>query len=232
MDQSPVIGITVSIDHGKIIRKNHDYLYVKRAYAQAIKQVGGQAILISPDLRPQTVAAICDAIVISGGDDLSPELYGEAACAEVNPESAERVAWERQLLNLLVETDTPVLGVCYGMQLMNVHFGGSLHQDLSSAYDGALDHGGFGRRTSHEVLINENSRLFSSLGSKAMVSSLHHQAVKTLAPDFHIAATAVDGVIEAIECKNLLGVEWHPEADQTAEAIYSLLLRKAESKSP
>jgi putative glutamine amidotransferase len=228
MNKSPVIGITVSLDHGQIIRKNHDYLYVKRAYAQAIKRVGGQPVLISPDLAPQTVAEICQAIVISGGDDIAPELYGEKTGSSVNPESVERVEWERQLLDLFVGTEMPVLGVCYGMQLMNVHFGGSLYQDLSAACENAFDHGGLGRLTSHEIKINKASRLFPLIGAKATVSSLHHQAIKNLAPGFQIAATAEDGVIEAIEFKNLLGVEWHPEADATSEAVYSLLLRKAE----
>jgi gamma-glutamyl-gamma-aminobutyrate hydrolase PuuD len=228
MHRTPIIGITVSLDHGKIIRKNHDYLYVKRAYAQAIKKVGGQPILISPDITPQAVVEICNAIVISGGDDLSPELYGEAACAAVNLESVERVAWERQLLDLCVESAMPVLGICYGMQLMNVHFGGSLYQDISATHEKAFDHGGLGRLTSHDIHIHKDSRLFPAIGAKATVSSLHHQAINRLAPGFQIAASAEDGIIEAIECKNLLGVEWHPEADATGEAVYSLLLRKPE----
>jgi putative glutamine amidotransferase len=231
MNRTSVIGITVSIDEGKIIRKNHDYLYVKRAYAQAIKKVGGQPILISPDIEPQAVAEICDAIVISGGDDVSPELYGEVACAAVNLESLERVEWERQLLNLLVETDKPVLGVCYGMQLMNVHFGGSLYQDISATHENPLDHGGLGRLTSHDIHIHKDSRLFAALGAEARVSSLHHQAINQLAHGFRIAATAGDGIIEAIEFKNLLGVEWHPEADPTGEAVYSLLLQNLPKNS-
>ena len=228
MNQAPVVGITVSLDHGNIIRKNHDYFYVKRAYAEAVKAVGGRPVLISPDLAPESVAEICDAIVISGGDDLAPELYGEEASAAVKAESSERISWERLLLDLFRGTATPVLGVCYGMQLMNAHFGGSLYQDISAARTGALDHGGMGRLTAHDVLIREGSRLFSLLGAAATVSSLHHQAVKQLAPGFQVAATAADGVIEAIECENLLGVEWHPEADSTREAVYSFLLRKTE----
>ena len=97
MNESPVIGITVSIDHGKIIRKNHDYLYVKKAYSETVKKAGGQPLLISPDLTAEVAAEICDAIIISGGDDIPPSLYGEPVEAEINQESAERIRWERRV---------------------------------------------------------------------------------------------------------------------------------------
>ncbi len=153
MNESPVIGITVSIDHGKIIRKNHDYLYVKKAYSETVKKAGGQPILISPDLTAEVAAEICDAIIISGGDDIPPSLYGEPVEAEINQESAERIRWERRVLDLFVQSESPLLGVCYGMQLINVHFGGSLYQDLHAGFENALDHGGLGKATSHRVTI-------------------------------------------------------------------------------
>jgi putative glutamine amidotransferase len=222
-----VIGITVSLDHGERLRAGHDYLYIKRAYAEAVARAGGAPLLISPELEPQAVAEICDGLVISGGDDIPPALYGERTGAALRQESAERIAWERQLLDCFTETGTPLLGVCYGMQLINVHFGGTLVQDIREANPAALDHGGGGRTTAHKIEISAGSFLAPLFGSTAQVCSTHHQAVARLAAGFRVAARSADGVIEAIERDHLLAVEWHPEADQTGEAIYRLLVERA-----
>jgi putative glutamine amidotransferase len=230
MNESSIIGITVSIDHGKTIRKNHDYLYVKKAYSEAVKRAGGQPILISPDLTPEAAAAICDAVVISGGDDIPPSLYGEQVKAEINQESSERIWWERHVLDLFVRSERPLLGVCYGMQLINVHFGGSLYQDIHAECEKALDHGGAGKTTFHKVAIDESSSLFPLFGAQTKVCSTHHQGIKKLAPGFRIAALSEDGIIESIERGNLLAVEWHPEADATGDAIYRLLVERAKQK--
>ncbi|HKP13590.1 MAG TPA: gamma-glutamyl-gamma-aminobutyrate hydrolase family protein [Blastocatellia bacterium] len=223
----PLIGITVSLDHGERLRAGHDYLYVKRAYAQAVARAGGRPVLVSPELAPAAAAEICDGLVISGGDDIPPELYGERAAAAMRRESRERIDWERQLLDLLTGTATPLLGVCYGMQLINVHFGGTLVQDIAGASPAALDHGGGGRATAHEISIAAGSFLAPLFGAAATVCSTHHQAVARVAPGFRVAATSPDGVIEAIERDHLLAVEWHPEADQTGEAVYRLLVERA-----
>jgi putative glutamine amidotransferase len=228
MHKSPIIGITVSLDHGQKIRAGHDYLYIRRAYSQAVQRAGGVPILLSPEIAPQAVIEICDAIVISGGDDIPPEWYGEPLSEAISLESLERLEWERRLLDLFVQTEKPMLGVCYGMQLMNVHFGGSLHQDIYAVNKEALDHGSSGKSAWHEIQILDDSLLFSALGAKALVASRHHQAVNRVAPNFKVVARAQDSIIEAIESQNLLGVEWHPEADQTGEAIYSWLVKKAQ----
>ena len=230
MKESPVIGITASIDHGKIIRKDHDYLYVKKAYAEAVKKAGGQPVLISPDLAAEVAAEICDAIIISGGDDIPPDLYGEPVEAEINQESPERIEWERQLLDLFVQSESPLLGVCYGMQLINVHFGGSLYQDIHAGFENALDHGGLGKATSHRVTIAEDSWLFPLFGHETTVCSTHHQGIKNLAPRFRIAAVSEDGIVEAIECGNMLAIEWHPEADATGDLIYRFLVERANQR--
>lgn len=225
MLEAPVIGITVSVDHGKLIRPGHDYLYVKRAYSEAVRNAGGHPVLITPDLAVEAVARLCDGIVISGGDDIPPELYGEQAKPTIHAESVERIEWERRLIDLYSRVEKPVLGVCYGMQLINVHFGGSLHQDLTRSY--ALDHGGRGKVTYHSLKIKEGSFLFPLFGREAEVCSTHRQAVNRLAPDFLIAAVSEDGLIEAIERGNTVAVEWHPESDRTGELIYSLFVERA-----
>ena len=134
MMSAPVIGITVSLDHGERLRAGHEYLYVKRAYARAVASAGGRPVLLSPELAPAAVAEICDGLVISGGDDIPPELYGESAAARMQPESRERIHWERRLLDLFAQGAAPLLGVCYGMQLINIHFGGTLVQDIPSLH--------------------------------------------------------------------------------------------------
>ncbi len=227
MSETPVIGISVSLDHGRIIKRDHDYLYIKRAYSKAVSKAGGHPVLLTPDLAVEAVSRICNAVIISGGDDIAPELYGEQASSQINPESAERIEWERRLLDLFSGREKPVLGVCYGMQLINVHFGGSLYQDISDAFDNPLDHGGMGKATTHALRINQGSSLFPVLGSEATVCSTHHQAIKRVAPGFSVAATSEDEIIEAIERENILAVEWHPEADATGEQIYSLLVERA-----
>ena len=230
MKKSPIIGITVSIDHGKTIRKNHDYLYVKKAYSEAVKNAGGHPVLISPDLAPEAAAGICDALIISGGDDIPPHLYGEQIETEINQESFERIEWERRVLDLFVQSESPILGVCYGMQLINVHFGGSLYQDIHAGLENALDHGGLGKATSHTVTISEDSWLFPLFGSQTTVCSTHHQAIKKLAPQFRIAALSEDAIVEAIERGNTIAVEWHPEADATGDLIYRHLVERAKQR--
>jgi putative glutamine amidotransferase len=224
---TPVIGITVSVDHGHLIRPGHDYLYVKRAYAQAVTRAGGSPVLISPDLAAEAAADLCDGIIISGGDDIPPELYGEQTRSAIVAESLERIDWERHLLDLCSRIEKPVFGICYGMQLINVHFGGSLHQDVASLDDCQLDHGGRGKVTHHALKIKEGSFLFPLLGGEAEVCSTHCQAVKSVAPDFSVAAVSEDGFVEAIERGSTIAVEWHPEADRTGEAIYSLFVERA-----
>jgi putative glutamine amidotransferase len=216
-----VIGITVSLDPGERIRPGVDMLYVGRAYARAVRAAGGVPVLLPPDADPDDALRACAALVLTGGGMLPPAGPGAGA------EQAERVAWDQRLLDAALAARTPLLAVCYGMQLLNLHLGGTLHADLHDAVSDALDHGGGGRVVEHEVETAPGSALARLLGARARVASAHRQAVDRLAAGLRAAAHAPDGVLEAFEGEGVLGIEWHPELDATAPALYGELVRRA-----
>ena len=226
--RKPLIGVTISIDPGKRLRAGHEYLYIKRSYSACIAAAGGYALLVPPDMPPSGVAEVCDGLVISGGDDLPETFEGGAALDSPSAEVAERIAYDRLLIDAFSAAKKPVLGVCYGMQLINLHFGGTLQVELEKS---AVEHGGGGVSRQHHVTTAAGSTLREVLGERALVASSHHQAVARVASGFEAAAHAEDGVIEAIEGRGFIGVEWHPETDATGAAVYGHLVGLARQQS-
>lgn len=223
----PLIGITTGYEqHGEAVAE------LAKRYVDAVVRAGGAPVVLPPaDLRlVQRYAEMLDGLIVSGGKDIPPSLYGEATHPQTDALSEERPLFEIQLVRLLRDRDTPVLGICYGCQLLNVAFGGTLIQDVPSQVQPPLQH----RRTSsaepharHRVTLREGSLLRQILGrNEVEIVSSHHQAVKQPASCFKITATAPDGVIEAIEVEDarfFVGVQWHPEMDPEAEATHALL---------
>ncbi len=230
MPDTPWVGITPCLDPGERLRPGVPYLYLQRSYAVAVSAAGGVPVVLAPGRGRGAAAASlarCDALVLSGGDQLPTRFgAGDARAPARDPERAERIEWERALIDEATARGVPVLGVCYGMQLLNLHYGGSLRDAFLPASGG---HGGSGAITRHRVETRPATRIASWVGGDAEVASSHHQAVDEVAPRFRVAATAPDGVVEAIEDPDagVYGVEWHPELDATGAGIYAGLVEEA-----
>jgi putative glutamine amidotransferase len=212
---APLIGVGVSLDRGQRWRPGHDYLYVHRAYSQALRAAGAIPVLVSVDTPVDCVKQLAG-LVISGGDDL-PARWG-APLPMTGAEDVERITHDRALIDAFAAANKPLLGVCYGMQLMNLHFGGTL-QNVAE-HPTSVDHGGSGRVTEHNTSRQGSSLLINALPQTFTTNSIHRQGISEVAGGFNITATATDGLVEAIERDRLFGVEWHPEMDATGPALY------------
>ncbi len=234
MTELPRIALTLDADPARATYE------LKASYVNAVLAAGGLPILLPHALRAAAAyLTLADALVVTGGAfDVPPELYGEARREECRATRPDRTAFEKDLLEAALESGLPVLGVCGGMQLMNVVRGGTLHQDLPAGA-GVSGHEQPPPKDvpSHEVAVVPGTLLASLVGPDALrVNSTHHQAVKDPGGGVLVCARAPDGVIEAIELPDLpfaLGVQWHPEAtaerDARNAAIYRGLVEAARS---
>lgn len=195
----PIIGITADIDGA--------YLRLRQNYCEAVEDAGGIPLLLPPGSPIERYASIIDGLLIPGGADLDPAYYGETAKEHMHPVSRERSNFEMSLLKEVLGMNKPVLGICYGMQLLNVYFGGTLYQDISAQLPVAINH----KNDYHTVVITENRFLTQGVFS---VNSSHHQAIKTIGKCLSSIARSEDQIIEAF-CREdqrfLLGIQWHPE---------------------
>lgn len=197
-------------------RKMEDYLEsVRRAGGDPVEaSVGGEA--------PEHLLARVDGLVLTGGGDVDPVLYGEARHATFQAAETGRDEYEIALARAAVAAGVPFLAICRGMQVLNVAMGGTLFQDIPSQVTGALEHSVPQPRVqiAHEVWVAKGSRLSTLLadhmedGETCHVNSRHHQSVKDVARGFEVTATSPDGVVEAMEKKDApfcVAVQWHPE---------------------
>ena len=197
--KKPIIGITADIK-GK-------YVKMKYHYADVIAKAGGSPVIIPPSSHTVDYAISINGLIISGGDDLDPIYYREVALPNVKPVPKRRSDFEIALLSEVVKLRKPVIGICYGMQLINVAFGGTLFQDIESQISVEINH----KKGYHKIMIAENRFLQKGRFS---VNSTHHQAIKMLGNGLKAFAFSLDNFVEAFyheELPYLIGVQWHPE---------------------
>jgi putative glutamine amidotransferase len=220
----PVIGIaTQTLD--AISGERPASWFVGQCYVRALTEAGALPWLI-PLLSDDeaTLRAICDrldGVFLTGGVDVDPSLYGEERHALCDRGDPARDATEMALVRWAAAEDKPLLGICRGIQAINVACGGSLYQHVAEQHPAAIKHDWFSAAghardyLAHEVHLRPGSRLARVLGAGPLrVNSMHHQAIRRLAPGLVVAATAPDGLIEAVERpanRYFVGVQWHPE---------------------
>lgn len=205
----PLIGITGDIEE----RDGRKYLYIDLRYGKLVEDAGGVPFLIHPIQCVDEVVSEIDGLILSGGEDIHPRYYREELRYPMTLSPDVRTEFEISLLREAMKRNIPILGICHGMQLINVAFGGTLYQDLPGQTEGVINHRLGEKR--HPVSIIEDSLLFEAIGKKEMdVTSTHHQAVKDLGMGLKVSATVHDSLIEAFEMPEypfLIGVQWHPE---------------------
>lgn len=212
----PLIGITAS---ALIERPDRDLIYNTNDYFRAVQRAGGIPVLL-PFVESEAEAAEVldrvDALLLSGGDDIDPLLYGEMPHPKTGNISPERDTAELAYARVALARDMVTLGICRGVQVMAVAFGGTLWQDIPAQVPEAMKHRQQGPKwyPTHPVTMAEGSRLQAILGPERLVNTRHHQAIKRAPEGWVVSAVAPDGIIEAIEHPGhrfVLGVQWHPE---------------------
>jgi putative glutamine amidotransferase len=227
--KKPIIGITSAY-----VNHNHymEGVYVHHDYHKSVAANGGIPILlpyINEEIALETLP-LCDGIILSGGEDVDPQFYGEDPHPQLGPPITERDKVEIAIVKYALEYNIPLLAICRGIQILNVALGGTLIQDIPSQVKEPIQHSQIVNRSrdTHWVNIENDSKLFQLLGSlQVRVNSLHHQSIDKIASELRVVARSSDGVVEAVEYVHpstfTVGVQWHPESMASTNAQMSNL---------
>ena len=219
----PIIGVTPDFNAGnrKDMGGKEPTYFLRARYMKAIEDAGGIPVVLpllsNTDAWRQVMTHVHGLLITGSGSDLAPEFYGERQRHKFARMSRERATMELGIAKAAYRADVPMLGICGGMQSINVALGGTLYQDIAAQLDTPIDHlpAYSATKTTHPVQIAPESLLRRIVGkARVEVNSSHHQSVKKVASNLVQTAVAPDGVIEAIEAPDrafILGVQWHPE---------------------
>lgn len=235
----PIIGIPGNqMTHLSPEYQGLPITYTPQGFIAGIQAAWGLPVILpinDPSLAEEYIDRI-DGLLLAGGQDVSPLLYGEEPGLKLGATNPERDLFEIALIKEAVKKEKPILAVCRGMQLLNVAYGGTLYQDVTDNPDFTVQHVQriFSGTAAHTIDIDPSSRLGAIYGETYVVNSYHHQAVKQLADPFKAVAWSKDNLIEAYEAKDpdtsIVAVQWHPELMAPNEEKMQILFKEFVSR--
>ena len=224
----PLIGIPTCLDAQERWKPGRCYQYIDVSYALAIAAAGGSPVYLGLGAEPEALVAHLDGLLLPGSDDLLPATpYPDAVAFD--PAPAEQIAFDTAVLAAANDRQIPILGICYGMQLLALQQGGRLHYDIGTDLPAAGNHQ-LGERGRHAIEIAAGSRLAGILGAGSLeVNSRHHQAVADPGDGLRVSAVSDGAITEAVERADAafcIGVQWHPESLERAhrEALFGAFI--------
>ena len=230
---APVVGICAAVERVSWgVWDGYEVTLAPRTYVKALQRAGAIALVLPPDPAavsdPDMLLDLVDALLLAGGADIDPASYGAEAHPETKGTWPERDAFELALTRRALERDMPVLGICRGMQLINVATGGTLDQHLPESIGDGRHRSVAGTFGTHQVRIAPGTLACSAAGTEGLlVMSHHHQGVAKLGEGLTVSGwSADDDIVEAVELPDrrfALGVVWHPEEDEASEIIPALV---------
>lgn len=215
----PVIGLTPYVEQAKFGPWDRSCALIPETYIRQVEMAGAVPVVLPPSRDADAVTRLLDGVVLAGGPDVDPVLYDADRHELTDRPRTERDLWELAVLSAARRRRVPVLGICRGMQLINVACGGDLVQALEGTPHAALHRAELGVFGSHRVRLAPQSWCGSVLGGSVDVATHHHQAIRTVGSSLTPVAWADDGCVEALEGNEgslLIGVQWHPEEESSS----------------
>ena len=222
----PVIGLTTYLEQSQCGVWDVRASFLPEVYLNAVTRAGGTVVLMPPQVSDASTArdlvSRLDGLLIPGGKDVDPARYGQQPHETTDEPRRDRDSLEDHLLTAAIQANMPILGICRGAQILNVHQGGTLIQHLPDVVGHANYQLGEGRFSTMDVDVEADTTLARIVGAGTLTGSqmYHHQAIDTVGSDLRVSARTVEGIIEAVEHTALdfcLAVQWHPEETSDAD---------------